>query len=82
MSVFNKLKSDNNLDSSQLDDLVNKAFDELYKKYQQFNLEYLEDGVYIFNFDDCTEEETCGWTKEDVENNLTDELLKIANRLC
>ena len=82
MNVFNQLKSENNLDSSNLDEIVNLAFDELSSKYKQFEMTYLEDGVYITNFEECTEEETSGFEKEEVEDNLTDELLKIANRLC
>lgn len=81
MNVFNQFKNDNNLDAAQLDDLVNQAFDKLTEKYNQFNLSYDEDGVSISNFEDCTDEETSGWTKDEVEGNLTDELLKIANQL-
>ena len=82
MNIFNQLKNDNNLDSAQLDDLVNQAFDKLTKKYNQFNLSYDEDGVSISNFEGCTDEETGEWSKEQVENNLTDELLKIADQLA
>jgi hypothetical protein len=82
MNVFNQLRSDNNLDSAQLDSIINLAFDKLTLMYKQFDLSYLEDGVYINNFEQCSEEETSGFEKEDIENNLTEELLKIANLLC
>lgn len=78
-SVFSEFARSNDLDSAELDDIVNKAFDVLKSKYQQFEMSYDESGVTILNFDDCTNEETGGWTKEEVENDLTDELLKQAN---
>lgn len=81
-SNFYSIAEDNNLDSAQLDDVVNQAFDILSGKYAQFQMEYLEDGVTILNFEDCTDEETGGWTKEKVENNLTDELVKEANKIA
>jgi hypothetical protein len=46
------------------------------RRMQKYN------GVTITNFDDCTEEETGGNTKEVVENNLTAELLKEANKIA
>jgi len=82
MNVFNDFKIENNLDAAQLDNVINQAFDKLSNDYAQFVMQYDEDGVTITNFEDCTEEETGGNTKEDVENNLTDELLKIANKLA
>lgn len=80
MNVFNQIKSENNLDSAQLDELVNVSFAELQSKYKQFDMEYDEDGIRIGNFESCNEEETGGFSKDEVENNLTNELLKIASR--
>lgn len=81
MSVFSQFKSTNNLESYQVDELVNEAFTKLSNSYCQFSLTYDEDGVSVINFDDCNEEETGGWSREQVEANLTEELTKLANEL-
>jgi hypothetical protein len=81
-SIFYSIAENNNLDAAQLDDVVNQAFDKISEKYPQFEMQYEEQGVTVLNFEDCTDEETGGWTKEEVENNLTEELLKEANKIA
>lgn len=81
MDIFDQFKNDNDLTTAQLFNVINQAFNKLSEMYRQFDLSLDEDGVSILNFDDCTDEETGGWSKEEVENNLTDELLNIANEL-
>ncbi|NBW09806.1 MAG: hypothetical protein EBR82_17455 [Caulobacteraceae bacterium] len=56
-----------------------KSFDILQKKYGQFDIQ-LENGFPIItNFDSLTDEETGGWTKDEVEDNLYEEYIKIEN---
>ena len=81
MDVFLQFKNDNDLTTAQLVAVVSKAFIKLMKMYRQFDLDLDESGVIILNFEDCTEEETGGWSQDEVENGLTDELLSIAEDL-
>ncbi len=80
MNVFSQFQSANNLNTKQSKTVINSAFKELINKYKQFELIHDETGVYITNYSYCSEEETGGWDKEEIENNLTDELIGIANR--
>lgn len=80
MNVFSQFAKSNNLNPAQVDETVNSAFDTLQANYGHFMLSYDESGVCIENFDSCSEEETVGFSKAEIENSLTDKLISIASK--
>jgi hypothetical protein len=80
-SIFSQIAINNNLTAAELDEIVNNAFEALQEEHNNLSITYLEDGVYLHNFEDLTEEETGGLSKEEIENALTDELISIINNL-
>jgi hypothetical protein len=81
MNIFNQIKEDNSgISLSTLDEITNLAFEQLQETYKYFELEYYEDGVVLKNYSSCTEEETGGFEQGDIENNLTNELLRLISK--